>query len=121
MMWSRTYLDLTKQHVTRNPEREARNAQPGTMTSDLRLASSIRQTLGIIVELYEILFPFHGQQLFLGIVAFLAAGRHIALGAFAAAGNGHNVIHGQILGRKRPAAVMANPFCQSAFPPLRFS
>ena len=73
------------------------------------------------MKLFEILLPFHGQQLLFGIVAFFAAGHYITFGALAAAGYGHNVIHGQIFGRGGPAAVMANPFCQAALPPLRFS
>ena len=67
------------------------------------------------------MLPFHGQQLFFGVVAFFAAGHDIALGALAAAGYGHAVIHGQIFGRERPAAVMADPFGQAAFPPLGFA
>ena len=55
------------------------------------------------------------------VVAFFAAGHDIALGALAAAGYGHDVIHGQIFGRERPAAVMANPFGQAALPPLGFA
>ena len=73
------------------------------------------------IELLEVLFPFHGKQLLFSVVAFFAAGHHIALGALAAAGYGHDVIHGQIFGRERPAAVMANPFGQAAFPPLGFA
>ena len=77
--------------------------------------------LDIFMKFFKVLFPFHGEQLFFGVVAFLAAGRHIAFGAFTAAGNGHDVVHGQIFGRKRPAAVMANPLGQAALPPLRFA
>ena len=55
------------------------------------------------------------------VVAFFAARRHVAFGAFAAPGYGHDVIHGQVFGRKGPAAVMASTFGQSAFPPLRFA
>jgi len=71
-----------------------------------------------LVELFKVLLPFHWQQLFFGVVAFLAAGHHVAFGALAAAGYGHNVIHGQVFGRKRPAAVMAGAFSQAALPPL---
>ena len=60
--------------------------------------NSIFLNSSFLVELLEVLFPFHGKQMFFGVVAFFAAGRHIALGAFAAAGNGHDVIHGQISG-----------------------
>jgi len=74
-----------------------------------------------LIELLKVLFPFHGKQLFFGVVAFFAAGRHIAFGALAAPGNGHDVIHGQFIGRERPAAVMANPFGQAALPPLGFA
>ena len=77
--------------------------------------------LSFLIELLEILLPFHGQQLLFGVVAFLAAGRHVALGALAAAGYRHDVIHGQIFGREGSAAVMANPFGQAALPPLRFA
>ena len=75
----------------------------------------------IPAELLEVLFPFHGQQLLFGVVAFLAAGHYVAFGALAAAGYGHNVIHGQVFGRNRPAAIMAGAFCQAALPPLGLS
>jgi hypothetical protein len=77
--------------------------------------------INLDLELFKVLLPFNGQQLLFGVIAFFAAGHHITFGALAAAGYGHNVIHGQIFGRGRPAAVMANPLCQTALPPLRFS
>lgn len=83
--------------------------------------NSARSNSSFLVELLAVLLPFHGQQLLFSVVAFFAAGHHIALGALAASGYGHDVIHGQIFGRERPAAVMANPFGQAAFPPLGFA
>ena len=77
--------------------------------------------LSFTIELFKVLFPFHGQQLFFIVVAFFAAGHHVASGAFTAAGYGHDVIHGQVLGSKRPAAIITGPFCQPAFPPLGFT
>ena len=73
------------------------------------------------VELFQVLIPFHGKQLFFGRVAFFAAGHHIALGALAAAGYGHDMVHGQLFGRGGAAAVMADPFGQAALPPLGVS
>ena len=73
------------------------------------------------VKLLQILIPFHGQQLFFGIVAFFAARDHVPPGALPSAGDGHDVIHGQLPGRGGSSAVTANPFCQAALPPLRFA
>ena len=73
------------------------------------------------VKLFQILLPFHGKQLLFSRVAFFAAGDHVAPGAFAAPGYGHDVIHGQFFGWGRPAAVVAQAFGQTAFPPLGFS
>ena len=50
------------------------------------------------VKLFQILLPFHGEQLLFGCVALLAAGDHVAPGAFAAPGYRHDVIHGQFFG-----------------------
>lgn len=50
------------------------------------------------VKLFQILLPLHGEQLLFGRVAFLAAGDHVAPGAFAAPGYRHDVIHGQFFG-----------------------
>jgi len=74
-----------------------------------------------LVKLFQILFPFHGKQLLFSRVAFLAAGYHVAPGAFTAPGYRHDVIHGQFFRRGRPAAVVAHTFGQAAFPPLGFS
>jgi hypothetical protein len=38
-----------------------------------------------LVKLLQVLFPFHGEQLLFGVVAFFAAGHHVAFGAFTAA------------------------------------
>ena len=74
-----------------------------------------------LVKLCQILLPFHGKQLLFSRVAFLAAGCHIAPGAFTAPGYRHNMIHGQFFRRGRPAAIVAHTFGQTAFPPLGFS
>ena len=74
-----------------------------------------------LVKLCQILLPLHGEQLLFGRVAFLAAGYHVAPGAFSAPGYRHNVIHGQFFRRCWAAAVMANTFGETAFPPLGFS
>ena len=73
------------------------------------------------VKPFQILLPFHRQQLLFSRVEFLAAGCHVALGACAAPGYRHNVIHGQLFRRGWPAAVVAHTFGQTAFPPLGFS
>ena len=70
------------------------------------------------VELFQVLIPFHGKQLFFGIVALFAAWHDIAFGAFSAAGYGHNVIHGQLFGQSRSPTVVTGSFGQSSFPPL---
>jgi len=79
---------------------------------------SLKQRL---VKLFQILLPFHGKQLLFSRVAFLAAGSHVAPGAFAAPGNRYDVIHGQFFRRGWPTAVVAHTFGQAAFPPLGFS
>ena len=73
------------------------------------------------VKLCQILLPFHGKQLLFSRVAFLAAGCHVAPGAFTATGYRHNVIHCQFFRRGWPAAVVAHTLGQTAFPPLGFS
>ena len=75
----------------------------------------------LLVKLFQVLLPFHGKKLLFGRVAFLAAGYHVAPGAFAAPRYRHNVIHGQFFGYGWPAAVVAHTFGQTAFPPLGFS
>ena len=50
--------------------------------------------------MFEIVFPFYGQELFFSGVAGLAARYNIALGAFAAAGNRDDMIHGEFFGRR---------------------
>ena len=52
------------------------------------------------------------------MVAVLAGGNDIALGSSAAPGDGYDVIHGEFLGRERPAAVMAETSVALTFPPL---
>lgn len=71
-----------------------------------------------MVKLLQVLFPLYGEQLLFGVVALFAAGHYVALGAFAAARYGHNVIHGQFFRQGRSAAVMADTFRQAPFPPL---
>jgi len=66
----------------------------------------------------EVRVPLHGQELFFGVVAAFAAGDHIAAGAFAAARNRNDVIHGQLSGGCRASAVMAFTFGHPALPPL---
>ena len=72
----------------------------------------------LLVKLIQILLPFHGKQLFFSRVALLAAGCHVAPGAFAAPGYRDNVIHRQLFRRRWPTAIVAHTFCQAAFPPL---
>ena len=64
------------------------------------------------------MFPFNGQELFFGIVALLASGDHVPFGGLSASGNGHNMVHGQLLGRDRAPAVVADALGTASFPPL---
>jgi len=64
------------------------------------------------------LFPFNGQQLFFGVVALLASSDHVPFGGPAASGDGHNMVHGQFLGRHRAPAVMTGALGTPPFPPL---
>lgn len=66
----------------------------------------------------EVSFPLHRQELLLPVVAFLAAGNHIALGGFPPPGNGYDMIHGELFGWDRAAAVMTDTFVTFTFPPL---
>ena len=66
----------------------------------------------------EIFFPLHRQKLFLGGVAGFAAGHHVTPGAFTAARDRDDVIHGQLFGRDCVPAVVTFTFCHPAFPPL---
>lgn len=54
-------------------------------------------------------------------VAGFAAGNAVFLGAFAAAGNGNEVIHGHLGGRKLGPAVMTYAGPDLLFPPLRLA
>jgi len=56
--------------------------------------------------------------LFFGIIAFLAARNYISLGSFSTARNRNYMVHGELPGRKTPAAVMTEPFRKLSFPPL---
>ena len=71
-----------------------------------------------LVKPLQILLPFHGKQLLFGRVAFLTARCHIASSAFTTPGYRDNVIHGQFFRQGWPAAIVAHPFGQTAFPPL---
>ena len=68
----------------------------------------------------KIRFPLHGQELFFGIVAAFAASNHIAARAFSAARNRHDMIHGQLTGRRFTFAIIALAFGNPALPPLGF-
>ena len=70
--------------------------------------------------MFEIIFPLHRQELFFHIVARFTARNHVSPGAFAAAGNRNDVIHGQLFGRRRAPAVITFTLCHLAFPPLGF-
>jgi hypothetical protein len=65
-----------------------------------------------------IIFPFYGQKLFFGVIAFLAARNHVATDGFSAAGNRYDMIHGEPPRRESTAAIMAHAFGKAAFPPL---
>ena len=56
-----------------------------------------------------------------GVVTFFACCNDVAFSALAAAGDGHNMIHGQFFGRRSAAAVMADTFGATTLPPLRAS
>ena len=73
------------------------------------------------VKLIQILLPFHGEQLFFGRVAFLAAGCQVAFGALTAPGHRDNVVHRQFFRRGWPAAIVTHTLGQPALPPLGFS
>ena len=73
------------------------------------------------IKLFQILLPFHGQQLFFSRVALLTARCHVAPGAFTTPGYRDNVIHRQLLRRRWPAAIVTYTFCQAALPPLGIS
>jgi hypothetical protein len=76
--------------------------------------------LSDLIELFEILLPLHRQEVFFHIVAGFAAGHHISAAAFPTAGNRHDVIHGQLFGRRWACAVITFTLCDPAFPPLGF-
>ena len=54
-----------------------------------------------------------------GIVAFLTSRNDVAFSALTAAGDGHDMVHGQFFGWRRAIAVMADTFGTATFPPLR--
>ena len=66
----------------------------------------------------EVAFPFQRKPLFFLIVTFLAAGNNIAFGGFTPPGDGYDVIHGELFGWKRTAAVVTDAFVTFSFPPL---
>src|SRR5210317_1543128 len=59
--------------------------------------------------------------MFFGVVAFLTSGNDIAFCASAAAGYGHDMVHGQFFGSCRVSAVVAGALGAAALPPLRAS
>jgi len=65
----------------------------------------------------QIGFPLHGKHLFLVGVARLARRYDIAFGGLAAPGDGNDVIHGQLGGRRLPAAIMTTPLGALPLPP----
>ena len=73
-----------------------------------------------LAKALKVVLPLHGQELLFRVVAFLAAGDHVALGGPAAAGDRHDVVHGELTRREQAAAVMTRTLGQAAFPPLRF-
>jgi hypothetical protein len=72
-------------------------------------------------ETLEILLPFHGEHVFLFIVALLAGYGNIALGAFAAPDNGNDVIHRQLIRRETATAIVADPPGEPLLPPPRIA
>ena len=72
-----------------------------------------------LAKALKVVFPLHGQELLFRVVAFLAAGDHVALGGPAAAGDRDDVVHGELAWREPAAAVMTYTLGQATFPPLR--
>src|SRR5689334_6837023 len=69
------------------------------------------------VQAVHVLIPLHGKQVFLPVVAFLAAGDQVVPYAFAPPGDRDYVIHGQLSWRKALSAVMTDPLCDPVAPP----
>ena len=66
-------------------------------------------------------FPLAGQQmLFFGVARF-TAGYEVSFGAFAAPGDGNDMIHGEFFGRNGIFAVKTASFGAFPFPPLGIS
>ena len=72
-------------------------------------------------EICKILFPFHGEQMFLFIIAVFTSRSNVVLSTLAAANDWNDVIHGQLIWRKTPSAVIAGASGQSLLPPPRFT
>ena len=72
-------------------------------------------------EIQKILFPFHGKHMFLFIIAVFTGCSNVVLSTPAAADNWNDVIHGQLIWRKTPSAVIASASGQSLLPPPRFT
>ena len=66
----------------------------------------------------QICLPFHGQEVFFLVIAFLACRHQVALGAFPAPGNRDDMIHGQLIGRCGTIAPMTASFGTATLPPL---
>jgi len=79
------------------------------------------RSTGLIVEALQVIVPFHGKQMLFGVVALLAAGDRISLGGLSPPDDGNDMVHGQLAGRKSPAAIMAPPFGTLPFPPFGMS
>jgi hypothetical protein len=69
--------------------------------------------------MFKIFIPFNGNELFFSVITFLARRNYISPDGFAPAGKGDHMIHGQFLGRRLSAAIMAYAFITLTFPPLR--
>lgn len=66
----------------------------------------------------QVIFPFHGKQVFLAIVAGLAGRHHVASGGSPSSNQRHNVVHRQLFGERLAAAVMAGSSGYLPLPPL---
>jgi hypothetical protein len=77
---------------------------------------------GLILPLHadvlQVFLPFHWQQLFFFGVARFTGWNEVALCAFAASGDGDDVIHGEFAGRGRMMAPMATALGAASLPPL---
>jgi hypothetical protein len=105
LSWGKRKSNGDKKRVTRNEKLATSNQKRVTSNPSLFL------------EVLEIGFPFHGEEVILFVVTFFTNGGHVSLGCLASPNQGNDVIHGELRRGKLPGAIGTNAPGQLLLPP----